>query len=201
MGDTDRDIGASEEHLTAAENWLVVAEAIRTELAETDPTDDPFPPGVTYRETRIRDSSGTLLSSAIDLANAHREMAQAYWSAPRTLASVDADGVTEGDPLAGINGPAENALLKASAKIAAVGWMQVAEWLAECANANREGTAWPPLIAAPGSVAGTGRVFAAELHGKGPARFESTVREFGDDGLEDMRTAVKREQNRRRYGR
>jgi hypothetical protein len=175
------------EHLAAAENFLTIAEVLRAELAETDPTDEPLDPGVRYRETRVRDSSATLLYSAIALADLHRKMCETYQNAPRTVTHEGPSGVgcfspaedpqpavtemhertttfpgsyaeqrrredTAPDPLVGINGPGEDALLKASAKVRNVGWRAVADWLVACANANREGKVWPPLIAAPAVV-------------------------------------------------
>lgn len=72
----DRPLGA-DEHLSVAQGYLAAAEKLRAELVATDPTDEPFDDRIVARITRVRNTSSTLLYSAIDLANAHRAMAVA----------------------------------------------------------------------------------------------------------------------------
>lgn len=72
----DRPLGA-DEHMSLAQGYLAAAEKLRAELVATDPTDEPFDDRIVARITRVRNTSSTLLYSAIDLANAHRAMAVA----------------------------------------------------------------------------------------------------------------------------
>jgi hypothetical protein len=61
-----------------AETWLANAEEYRAELAELEPETTPSE-GYAFRVTAVRDQSGVLLSSAIQLAELHRAMARIYW--------------------------------------------------------------------------------------------------------------------------
>lgn len=82
MMDEDRTMGAADDHLTAAENWLVLAEGQRETLeGGADPHDaaDAVASGM---------QAGLLFSTAATLADLHRKMAETYWGYPRTLTSV-----------------------------------------------------------------------------------------------------------------
>jgi hypothetical protein len=72
---TGEPIDPVRDHLDKAETWLSTAETYRAELAATEPEPAPSP-GYEFRVTSVRDQSGALLSSAIQLADLHRKMAQ-----------------------------------------------------------------------------------------------------------------------------
>jgi hypothetical protein len=82
------------DHMGAAENWLAIAEeaaTARTELhAERDAFHTHPEPGddveaLEEKFWRLTSQADALLEQGVALAREHREMAQAYWSAPRTV--------------------------------------------------------------------------------------------------------------------
>lgn len=62
-------------HLDAAETWLANAEGYRAKIAELEPETAPGD-GYEFRVSAARDQSGALLTSAIQIAELHRAMAQ-----------------------------------------------------------------------------------------------------------------------------
>jgi hypothetical protein len=194
-------------HLTAAENYLVIAEDGFAKMYEE--------PGASAPAGVIAADNHGKTRFAIELAELHRKMAETYWNQPAqrieitqhpeawltrpvpdgqgglidasveeapcdccsaglinaTTVTADDDSTIrcadclhptdrhngnapDKDPRDGLNGPGESALIEAASRAGSAGWRQVSEWLAACADANREGRHWPPLIAAPASVMG-----------------------------------------------
>jgi hypothetical protein len=83
--DEDRTMGAADDHLTAAENWLVLAEGQRETLEGGTDVHDAADAVTSGMQT------GLLFSTAATLADLHRKMAETYWGYPRTVVTSAAE--------------------------------------------------------------------------------------------------------------